>query len=74
MNWLERGVALRSGALPGDGIYFDLEPLRGNARYEALLKKLGMPAEPSILSETVSEATTRSFSATCRTAARRAVA
>jgi serine/threonine-protein kinase len=45
MMWLERGVALRSGALVGDGVYYDLEPLRENARYKALLAKLGMPAE-----------------------------
>jgi serine/threonine-protein kinase len=42
MTWLERGVALRSGALPGDGVTYDLEPLRGNPRYTALLEKLGM--------------------------------
>jgi serine/threonine-protein kinase len=45
VDWLERGVALRSGALPGDGIYYDLEPLRGNPRYESLLQKLGMPPQ-----------------------------
>jgi TolB-like protein/tetratricopeptide (TPR) repeat protein len=45
MTWLERGVALRSGALPGDGVYYDLEPLQGNAKYRDLLRKLGMPAE-----------------------------
>ena len=45
INWLERGVAIRSGMLPGDGIDFDLEPLRDHPRYEALLEKLGMPAQ-----------------------------
>ncbi|MGH7615879.1 MAG: hypothetical protein ACREPM_01485, partial [Gemmatimonadaceae bacterium] len=43
--WLERGAALHSGALAGDGVDFDLEPLRGQPRYEALLEKLGMPTQ-----------------------------
>ncbi len=43
MSWLERGVALHSGMLPGDGVDYDLEPLRDHPRYKALLEKLGMP-------------------------------
>jgi serine/threonine-protein kinase len=43
MTWLERGVAIHSVMLPGISTLYDLEPLRGNSRFEALLKKLGLP-------------------------------
>jgi tetratricopeptide (TPR) repeat protein len=43
VKWLDKGVALRSGALSGDGVSYDLEPLRGFPPYELLLRRLKMP-------------------------------
>ncbi|MEP6491234.1 MAG: protein kinase [bacterium] len=45
VKWLDKGVALRSGLLPADGVLFDLEPLRGFPPYEALLRRLRIPEQ-----------------------------
>jgi serine/threonine-protein kinase len=41
--WLERGVSTKSGLVPLIGVLFDLDPLREEPRYEALLKRVGIP-------------------------------
>ena len=43
MQWLEKGALVKSGLMPLVGVLYDLEPLRDDPRYEALLKKLGIP-------------------------------
>jgi hypothetical protein len=43
VTWLERGVATKSGLVPLIGLLFDLEPLREEPRYEALLRRVGIP-------------------------------
>jgi TolB-like protein len=41
--WLERGVETKSGLVPLIGLLYDLDPLREEPRYEAILKKVGIP-------------------------------
>lgn len=43
MSWLEKGVASKSGLAPLIGLLYDLDPLRDDPRYEALLQKVGIP-------------------------------
>jgi hypothetical protein len=40
---LQRGVETKSGLVPLIGLLFDLDPLREEPRYEATLKKVGIP-------------------------------
>ena len=43
IRWLEKGVEIKSGLVPMMGLLFDLDPLREEPRYEALLRKVGIP-------------------------------
>ncbi|HEY9227348.1 MAG TPA: tetratricopeptide repeat protein, partial [Gemmatimonadaceae bacterium] len=43
--WLERGVTVKSGILPLIGVLFDMEPLKEEPRYEALLERIGIPKQ-----------------------------
>jgi serine/threonine protein kinase len=45
VTWLQKGVDTKSGLVPLIGLLFDLEPLREEPRYEALLRKVGIPEQ-----------------------------
>jgi serine/threonine-protein kinase len=45
MQWLEKGAEVKSGLTPLVGVLYDLEPLHDDPRYEALLKRLGIPQQ-----------------------------
>lgn len=44
--WLDKGVAVRSGGAPYDAVMPWLRPYVHEARFRALMKRIGIPDEP----------------------------
>ncbi len=46
-SWLDRAVVERAGMLANLGVDQTFDPLRGDARFGALLRRIGLPAGPA---------------------------